>query len=114
MFINITAINIARGITDATINPALKFPKKKIRTKSTINAPSSKFVPTVEIELFTIFVRSIKGSRITPSGSVFSICAIRSLMFLTTTLLLAPFNIITTAPETSPDCTPFLLKVIAP
>ena len=109
-----TAINIDNGITEATINPALMFPKKRIKTNSTINAPSNKFFSTVEMELFTILVRSRKGSRITPSGRFFSICSIRALMFLITTLLLAPFNIITTAPETSPDCTPILLKVIAP
>jgi hypothetical protein len=33
-----------------------------------MNAPSNKFFSTVEIELFTIFVRSKNGSTTTPSG----------------------------------------------
>ena len=101
-FIRITAINIAIGITEATIKPALILPKKNIKTNNTINAPSIKLVPTVFIELFTILVRSKNGSSTTPSGNVFLICSIRSLIFWITILLFAPFNIITTAPDTSP------------
>ena len=68
--IKIKANNIASGITDATTKPALKFPKNKIKTKITINAPSNKFLETVPIALSTIFVRSKKGSITTPSGIV--------------------------------------------
>ena len=68
--ININANNIARGITDATTNPALKLPKNKIKIKITINAPSNKFFETVPMALSTIFVRSKKGSMTTPSGIV--------------------------------------------
>ena len=34
------------GITDATIRPALKFPRSKTKIKTTINPPSSKFFST--------------------------------------------------------------------
>ena len=67
----ITANNMAKGITEATKKPARIFPKNKINTNNTINAPSIKLVSTVPIALFTILVRSKNGSRITPSGSVF-------------------------------------------
>ncbi|MCY1460925.1 hypothetical protein D9M71_785250 [compost metagenome] len=67
-FIKITANNIANGITEATINPARRFPKNKIKTKITINAPSNKFLATVLMELSTSFPRSIKASATTPSG----------------------------------------------
>ena len=65
------ANNIANGITEATNNPALTFPRKITRMKITIKAPSTKFFSTVPMALFTIFVRSRKGSMTTPSGSVF-------------------------------------------
>ena len=68
--ININANNIDNGITDATTKPALKFPKNKINTNSTINAPSNKFLETVPMAWSTIFVRSKKGSMTTPSGRV--------------------------------------------
>ena len=65
------ANSMASGITDATNNPALKFPKNNTNTKITINAPSIKFCSTVPMALFTIFVLSKKGSSTTPSGKVF-------------------------------------------
>jgi hypothetical protein len=51
-FIKITANSIDNGITEATIKPARRFPRNKIRTKITINAPSSKFLVTVPMALF--------------------------------------------------------------
>ena len=61
---------MASGITEATINPALKLPNKSTSTKITINAPSAKFLVTVEIALLTSFVRSKNGSITTPFGKV--------------------------------------------
>ena len=57
-FINEMANNIAKGMTEATIKPALKLPNNNTKTKITINAPSIKFVETVEIALSTNLVRS--------------------------------------------------------
>ncbi len=68
IFIIITAKSIANGIIDATKSPARRFPKNRTKTKTTINAPSIKFVSTVEIALLTIFVRSKNGSINTPGG----------------------------------------------
>ena len=65
------AKSIANGITEATKSPALKFPKNKTKTKITISAPSIRFFSTVPMALFTILVRSKKGSIITPFGNVF-------------------------------------------
>ena len=64
------------GITEATIKPARKFPKKRTKMNITINAPSIKFLLTVWIALSTIFVRSKNASMTTPLGSVFWISAI--------------------------------------
>ena len=89
-------------MTEATKNPALKFPRNKTRTKTTINAPSKRFFSTVPIALFTILVRSRNASIFTPSGNVFWISSILVFTFLITSLELAPFIIITTAPATSP------------
>ena len=72
-FIMIMANNMAKGITEATINPALKFPKKTTNTKTTINAPSNKFFSTVPMALFTILVLSKNGSITTPLGKDFCI-----------------------------------------
>ena len=90
------------GITEATTKPALRFPKNKINTKITIKAPSNKLVATVLMALFTIFVLSKNGSITIPSGSDFSIEAILAFTLSMTNLLFSPFNIITTAPATSP------------
>ena len=97
------AKSIERGITDATNNPALKLPKNNTSTKMTIKAPSAKLVSIVRMALLTILVLSKKGSITTPSGNVFSMSAILSFTFLMTSLLFAPFNIITMAPATSPS-----------
>ena len=101
-FIIMIANNIANGITLATNNPARKFPRKSTKIKTTINAPSNKFVSTVLIALFTIFVLSKNGSITTPSGSVFCISSIFDFTSLITCELFPPFTIITTAPATSP------------
>ena len=58
-FIIAKANSIAKGIAEATINPALKFPKKSTNTKITINAPSIRFFSTVLIALSTKTERSI-------------------------------------------------------
>ncbi len=57
-FIRAKANNIAKGMAEATINPALKFPKKITNTKMTISAPSIRFFCTVLIALPTKSVRS--------------------------------------------------------
>ena len=94
---------MAKGITDATTNPARKLPKANTNTSTTIKAPSAKFFSTVPMALFTIFVRSKKASSTTPLGNCCWICATRAFTAPTTSLLLAPFSIITTAPATSPS-----------
>ncbi len=104
------ANSMANGITDATTKPARQLPNKSTNTKITINAPSAKFFVTVLMALFTNLVLSKKGSITTPSGSVFSICVIRSLTLPITFDEFAPFSIITIAPTTSPSS----LRVIAP
>ena len=97
------ANNIANGMTEATINPALKFPNNKTRIRITINAPSIKFFETVEIALLTNFVLSKYALTSTPAGSVFSICCIRSLTKPITFDEFAPFNIKTIPPTASPS-----------
>ena len=72
-FINIKANNNDNGIVEATIKPPRQFPNKKIRTKITINAPSIRFVATVDVVSAISLLRSNKGSIITPSGKDFSI-----------------------------------------
>ena len=57
-FMSEMAINIANGMTDATMSPARKFPSKRTKTKMTIKAPSIKFLVTVEIARSTRSVRS--------------------------------------------------------
>ncbi len=109
-FIMITANNMDSGITEATISPARRLPRKITRMKTTISAPSNRFFSTVLMALFTIFVLSRKGSILTPSGNVFSICSILCFTSLITADELAPFNIITIAPATSPSS----LKHMAP
>ena len=101
-FINEIANNIASGMTEATIKPARKFPSNRTRTKITINAPSIRFFETVEIALFTNFVRSKYTSISTPSGKVCLICSMRSLTCSITLDELAPFNIRTIPPTASP------------
>ncbi len=48
-FIIAIAKSIESGITEATINPPLKLPRKRISTKITIKAPSVRLVVTVPI-----------------------------------------------------------------
>ena len=57
-FIIPKANSIDNGIAEATIKPALKFPKNSTNTKMTINAPSIKFFSTVLIALPTKSVLS--------------------------------------------------------
>ena len=83
-FIIIIANNIANGITDATIKPARRLPKKRTKIKTTIKAPSNKLTSTVLIVLSTIFLRSKKGSITIPSGNVFLISSILFCTFWTT------------------------------
>ena len=65
------AKSMAKGITEATNKPALKFPRNKTKINTTIRAPSIRFFSTVNMALLTILVRSRNGSIITPSGNVF-------------------------------------------
>ena len=44
IFIKIIANSMDKGITEETINPALKLPRKKTSTKITIKAPSNYWV----------------------------------------------------------------------
>ena len=100
--INVIAINMAIGITEATMSPALKFPSKSTSTKITIVAPSNKFVETVETARFTRLVRSRKYSTFTPSGKVLSISFIFSFTKAITSEELDPFNINAIPPTASP------------
>ena len=70
-FIKPRANNMDNGMADATISPALKFPKNKTKTKMTIRAPSIKFFSTVAMARSTRSVRSKNGSIITSSGKAF-------------------------------------------
>ncbi|MNI10268.1 hypothetical protein D3C73_633720 [compost metagenome] len=101
-FIIQIAKSMARGMTEATSNPARTFPKKRTSTNTTMSAPSKRFVCTVLIALLTILVRSRKGSMMTPFGRVFLISSTLALTSVITWLLLAPLSIMTTAPATSP------------
>ncbi|MNE25381.1 hypothetical protein D3C80_1187100 [compost metagenome] len=100
-FINVIAKSIASGITDATTNPARRFPNNNTNTKITIKAPSARFFETVFIALSTNLVRSKNGSISKPSGKVLEICSIRVFTFLITFEEFSPFSIITTPPTTS-------------
>ena len=95
--------NNESGMTEATNNPARKISQEEYQDKHYDQCPFDQILTTVLIALFTIFVLSRNGSITIPSGRVFRICSIRSFTFLITSLLLAPFNIMTTAPETSPS-----------
>ena len=103
IFINIMAKSIDKGMTEETIKPALRLPRKNTRTKITMSAPSNKLVSTVLMALFTILVLSKNGSITTPSGNIFCISAILSFTLFTTKEAFSPFSIITTAPATSPS-----------
>ena len=100
-FIKPNANNKDSGMADATIKPALKFPRNSINTKITMSAPSIKFFSTVPIALFTRSVLSKNGSIITSSGSDACTVFIRSFTLATTAELLAPFTINTIPPTTS-------------
>jgi hypothetical protein len=52
------ANNIDNGIAEATIKPALRFPRNNTNTKMTIKAPSIRFFSTVDIARFTKSVLS--------------------------------------------------------
>ena len=52
-FIIETANSIARGMTEATINPALQLPSRRTNIKMTIKPPSIRFFLTVPIAVFT-------------------------------------------------------------
>ena len=89
------------GIAEATISPARKFPRNRTKTRTTISAPSTKFVSTVRIARSTKFVRSRKGSTIISGGSDFCIVTIFSLTRFTTSAEFSPFSIITIPPTAS-------------
>ena len=57
-FIKPKANNIDKGMAEATINPARRFPRNKTNTNITIKAPSIRFFSTVEIARFTKSVLS--------------------------------------------------------
>ena len=101
-FIKITAKSMDNGITEATINPARRFPRNNISTNITINAPSNKFLVTVPIALSTNFPLSIKASATTPSGRVLLICSIFSFTLSTTALEFSPLSISTNPQTISP------------
>ena len=104
------AKSIAKGMTEATIKPALKLPRNKTKTKITINAPSNKLVETV-LTVFSIsLVLSTNTSIFTPFGKDFSMDFIFSFTRSITRTAFSPFCIKTTPPTVSPF--PFL--VIAP
>ena len=103
IFIIMMAKSMESGITEATKNPARRFPRNNTNTKTTINAPSKRFFSTVPMALFTILVRSKNASIFTPSGKVFWISSILVFTFLMTSFEFSPFIIITTAPAISPS-----------
>ena len=110
IFIMIIAKSIANGMTEATIKPARKLPKKSTKTRITINAPSNKLVETV-LTVFSInFVLSTNTSILTPCGNDFSMDLILFFTWSITCTAFSPFCIKTTPPTVSPF--PFL--VIAP
>ena len=88
-------------MAEATIKPALKLPRKSIKTKITINAPSKRLLFTVLIALLTKPVLSIKASISISAGNDFFIVAILSFTLPTTAALLAPLSIITIPPTAS-------------
>ena len=92
----------ASGITEATIIPARQFPNNSTNTKTTINAPSIRFVLIVLTVWSISLVLSIKGSIATPSGNDFLICSMRSFTSRTTSWVFPSFNIITIPPTSSP------------
>ena len=95
--------SMARGITDATISPALTFPRNMISTRNTIMAPSIRFFITVDMFLFTSSERFRYGSTVTPSGSIFCTLATRFSSSPVTTLAFAPLSIIAIPPTHSPS-----------
>ena len=71
VFIIPKANSILSGMTLATTSPALQFPKKMTNTKMTMSPPMIKLCSMVPSTRFTRFVRSMKGSMMTPSGRDF-------------------------------------------
>ena len=94
---------MARGITEATISPALKLPKNKTKMNNTINAPSRRFVfygvdcvidhfRSVEERFYFYTFRKCRSNLFYPI-----------LYILMTSLLFAPLTIMTTARPLHPD-----------
>ncbi len=100
-----------KGITEATIRPALKLPRSSTNTKMTISAPSARFLITVLMALSTRFC-PVRNASMHPrlQAVSFSIWAMRSFTLAMTSEQLAPFSISTIAPTTSPS----LFLVMAP
>ncbi len=103
VYMSATAKSIASGITEATISPARRLPRKSTSTTITISAPSIRFFSTVPMVRPTSSLRSRNASISSPSGNVFSICCIRSFTRFTTAFEFSPFSIKTMAPTTSPS-----------
>ena len=96
------AKSMERGITEATMNPARIFPSNKTKMKTTINAPSIRFLETVPIARPTRSERSQDTALFLLLQVMISeIDFIRDSTFSVTSLALAPFNIITTPPTAS-------------
>ena len=70
-FIIPSANSMDKGIAEATIKPARRFPRNKTNTKMTISAPSTRFFSTVFMARSTRSVRSKYGSMTTSAGSDF-------------------------------------------
>ena len=95
--------SMASGMTDATMRPARIFPRKIMRTRNTMMAPSIRFFITVEMLRFTSSERLRYGSIFTPSGSIFCTLSIRPCSSLVTTLAFAPLSIMAIPPTHSPS-----------
>ena len=95
--------SMARGMTEATIMPARTLPRKMMRTRKTISAPSIRLYMTVDIFRLTSSERLRYGSMLTPSGSIFCTFATRASSSLVTTLALAPLSIMAIPPTHSPS-----------
>ena len=102
-FIMAIVKSIESGMTEATIKPARKEPKKKIKTNKTMSAPSKRFVLTVAMALSTKWLRSKKGEITRPLGRLACISFIFSFTCTITFEALAPLSINTTPPTTSPS-----------
>ena len=101
-FIMITANNMASGITEATTSPARRFQETiQVQTRRSMRLPRGFWLP-YQWHLFYHFLSGLKRFNHHTFRQGFCIWSIRSFTSFTTSLLFAPFSIITTAPATSP------------